>query len=305
MPTTEKQASERFLRLAHRDIQNSTSLPEFQDDTMPGVLERPSLLTMTRLWDAETWVQHKAIGRWWMFIKGWPSSSILRAIRLPLSALTAFAACAIGLNQLLVAVGLARLTLPLAPLSLQASTVGLLFRNNQTHDRLKEAQRALGGLGALGREVLHLLLVHAPPERTRDVAHAARLLALFGWALKAECRGEPEALRPLAEVLLLPRTHAWLLAHECRSTARTLAPTLAPTLALALALALTLTLTLTRTRCRSTAVLLRLRAVVRPLRVRVRAEVTRTRARVRGRARARVRVEVTLTRHDAARSGAP
>ena len=239
MPTTEKQASERFLRLAHRDIQNSTSLPEFQDDTMPGVLERPSLLTMTRLWDAETWVQHKAIGRWWMFIKGWPSSSILRAIRLPLSALTAFAACAIGLNQLLVAVGLARLTLPLAPLSLQASTVGLLlvFRNNQTHDRLKEAQRALGGLGALGREVLHLLLVHAPPERTRDVAHAARLLALFGWALKAECRGEPEALRPLAEVLLLPRTHAWLLAHECRSTARTLAPTLAPTLALALALA--------------------------------------------------------------------
>ena len=120
MSTAEKQASERFLRLAHRDIQKSTSLPEFQDATMPGVLERPSLLTMTRLWDAETWVQHRAIGRWWMFLKGWPSSSILRAIRLPLSALTAFAACAIALNQLLVAVGLARLTLPLAPLSLQA-----------------------------------------------------------------------------------------------------------------------------------------------------------------------------------------
>ena len=219
MSTTEKH--ERFLRLAHRDIQNSASLPEFQDASMPGVLERPSLLTMTRLWDADTWVQHRAIGRWWIFVKGWPSSSILKAIRLPLSALTIFAACVIALNQLLVAVGLARLTLPLAPLSLQASTVGLLlvFRNNQTHDRLKEAQRALGGLGALGREVLHLLLVHAPPERTRDVGHAARLLALFGWALKAECRGEPEALRPLAEVLLPRAAHGWLLAHECRSTA--------------------------------------------------------------------------------------
>ena len=29
-------------------------------------------------------VQHRAIGRWWMFIKGWPSSSILKATRLPL-----------------------------------------------------------------------------------------------------------------------------------------------------------------------------------------------------------------------------
>lgn len=212
--------AEKQLRLAHRDIRSSASLPEFRDDSMPGVLEKPSLLTMTRLWDAETWAQHRAIGRWWNFIKLWPSSSILRAIRLPLLALTAFAACAIALNQALAAAGLSRLTLPLAPLSLQASTVGLLlvFRNNQTHDRLKEAQRALGGLGALGREVLHLLLVHAPPERARDVGHAARLLALFGWALKAECRGDPEALRPLAEVLL-PRAHGWLLAHSCRSTA--------------------------------------------------------------------------------------
>ena len=100
---------------------------------MPGVLERPSLLTMTRLWDAETWVQHRAIGRWWMFLKGWPSSSILRAIRLPLSALTAFATCAIALNQLLVAVGLARLTLPLAPLSHGSHSRSVFMPQSSAH----------------------------------------------------------------------------------------------------------------------------------------------------------------------------
>ena len=42
----ERQTSERFLRLAHRDIQKSTSLPQFRDATMPGVLEQPPSLTL-------------------------------------------------------------------------------------------------------------------------------------------------------------------------------------------------------------------------------------------------------------------
>ena len=175
---------------------------------------------MTHLWDAHCWEQHKSEFRWLPMILRWPQSSILRAIRVPFLAIVLTTVLVILLNRVLASYAIPRMTLPLAPLSLQASSIGLLlvFRNNQTHDRLKEAQRALGGLGALAREVMQLLIVHVPAENSRDVGLAARLLALFGWLLKSQCRGEEEEVGAVAETLL-PRAHRWLLNQQDRPAA--------------------------------------------------------------------------------------
>ncbi|KAL1523630.1 hypothetical protein AB1Y20_018566 [Prymnesium parvum] len=210
-----------YIRRALADIQTSSGTPEALDDAMPGVLERKSLLTMTHLWDKRSWKRHRSLGRWWLFVRNWPSSSILKSIRPLINVLLLFTLLIIAVNRLAEHAGLGRpLQLPLAPLSLQAASIGLLvvFRNNQTHDRLKEAQRALGGLGPLGREIMQLLIVHVPPARARDVGHAARLLALYGWALKMQCRGEEQSLAPIAAILL-PRAHGWLLQRENRPAA--------------------------------------------------------------------------------------
>lgn len=206
-----------FHTLAMQDISTALATPEALDDYMPGVLEEKSLLSMTHLWDASTWARHKSRHRWAHMLVAWPHSSILRAIRLPLGVILLVTLAVLQINALLAEAGRPRLTLPLAPLSLQASSLGLLlvFRNNQTHERLKEAQKAMGGLGALAREIMQLLVVHVPPEKGRAVALAARLLALFGWALKMQCRNEPERLYPIAEVLL-PRAHSWLLSRPHR-----------------------------------------------------------------------------------------
>ena len=183
---------------------------------MPGMLEKKTLLTMTHLWGRDAWEAHRSTKRWVPILLRWPQSSILHAIRMPLFLLLLSATFVIALNRLLSTADYGKLTLPLAPLSLQASSIGLLlvFRNNQTHDRLKEAQRALGGLGALAREIMQILIVHCPPEDSRQVGLAARLLALFGWAVKAQCRNETnDEILEVAKALL-PTAHRWLLAHR-------------------------------------------------------------------------------------------
>ena len=231
----------RFLSYAVRDIDAALATKEARDESMPGVLERKSLLTMTHLWNREAWAAHRSEDRWRRFVRHWPQSSILRAIKKPMLDILLITTVVIVVNRLLVALALvekAPLTLPLAPISLQAASIGLLlvFRNNQTHSRLAEAQKAMGGLHALGRETLQLLVIHVPGARARDVGLAARLLALFGWALKAQMRADcaaansatsattdasdecARALRPIAQQLL-PSAYAWLLAQPDRPAA--------------------------------------------------------------------------------------
>jgi putative membrane protein len=202
----------RFLKLTITDINKALSTSYATDESMPGLLEQKSMLTMTHLWGPDAWELHRSTLRWVTILLRWPQSSILHAIRVPLLLLLLSAATVIALNRLLGAEQ--RLTLPLAPLSLQASSIGLLlvFRNNQTHDRLKEAQRALGGMGALAREIMQILIVHAPTESSREVGLSARLLALFGWAVKSQCRNEATELQEVAAPLL-PRAHRWLMGH--------------------------------------------------------------------------------------------
>lgn len=150
-----------YIRLALADILASSQTPEALDDTMPGVLERKSLLTMTHLWDTASWKKHRSVKRWWFFVRNWPQSSILNHLIPLFRALLAFTIAILVINRVTECYGLGRvLQLPLAPLSLQAASIGLLlvFRNNQTHDRLKEAQIALGGMGPLGREIMRARL---------------------------------------------------------------------------------------------------------------------------------------------------
>ena len=202
----------RFLHLAQADIIAINSSPEALDDRMPGVLEKKTLLTMTHLWDARAWEAHRSAWRWYEMIAKWPYSSILWAMRVPLYGIMSFTVTIIVLNWQLARLGLSPLTLPLAPLSLQAASIGLLvvFRNNQTHDRLKEAQHALGSLRPIARDIMQILVVNADPAASRDIAHAARLLALFGWALKFEARGEEPSFCAIASVLN-PKSFVWIL----------------------------------------------------------------------------------------------
>ena len=240
----------RFYNYATTDIHTCITLPAALDETMPGTLEKKTLLSMSRLWTREAWTQHRSVWRWYSIIVKWPQSSILAATAGPLLTLILWTLLVQLLNHVVFPLlwelcgpsesswlrpglflpawtgsvpssrltslfGLTapfKLSLPMALLSLQAGTIGLLvvFRNNQTHDRLKEAQRSLGGLGALGREIMQILVANTDPAASRDVAHAARLLALFGWALKCEQRAEDEAFLTLARTLN-PRSHGWIL----------------------------------------------------------------------------------------------
>ena len=176
--------------------------------------------------------QHRSVWRWYSIIVKWPQSSILAATAGPLLTLILWTLLVQLLNHVVAPLhrvggpsesawrapglflpawtgsvpssrltslfGLTepfKLSLPMALLSLQAGTIGLLvvFRNNQTHDRLPEVQRSEVYSSVLGREIMQILVANTDPAASRDVAHAARLLALFGWALKGEQRAEDEA----------------------------------------------------------------------------------------------------------------
>ena len=66
-----------------------------------------------------------------------------------------------------------------------------------------------------GGQIMQLLIVHVQSDHARAVGHAARLLALYGWAVKMHCRENDESLAPIAKVLL-PRACDWLLQRENR-----------------------------------------------------------------------------------------
>ena len=209
----------------HSDVMAVLQTPECRDASMPSTLEKrsSSVQTMMTLWDRSVWEAHRSGGRWRHFILDWPKSSILAAIRGPLLSLIAMSVALAVFNRW--SSRLPRLTLPLAPLSLQATSIGLMlvFRTNQAHERFKEAQCTVGGLQSIVRELVELMLLHSgqgapmpapirPPPLPPDTAEAraaageaarteqriaselslaARLLAMFGWALKARLHPLP------------------------------------------------------------------------------------------------------------------
>ena len=144
----------------HGDLLAVLRTPDCLDSRMPSKLERRGsrAQTMTRLWERSTWEAHRSSYRWLEFLRDWPNSSILASIRGPLLSLLAISAALVAYNRLRPA-RLPLLALPLAPLSLQATSIGLLlvFRTNQAHERLKEAQRSVAGLQSIVRELVELL----------------------------------------------------------------------------------------------------------------------------------------------------
>ena len=226
----------------HSDVMTVLETPECRDVSMPSRLEmmRESFApTMTRLWDRSIWRAHRSDRRWRHFMLDWPNSAILASIRGPLLSLIVMTVVLAVFNR---SSRLPRLTLPLAPLSLQATSIGLMlvFRHNQAHERYKEAQQAVGGLQSIVRELVELMLLHSgqgapmpalpklpplPPAGTaeaqaaaeedarieqrisNDLSVAARLLAMFGWALKARLHsdGDMRQLQAIAAGLLPPQ----------------------------------------------------------------------------------------------------
>eukprot|EP00450_Noctiluca_scintillans_P006844 CAMPEP_0194508062 /NCGR_PEP_ID=MMETSP0253-20130528/37953_1 /TAXON_ID=2966 /ORGANISM="Noctiluca scintillans" /LENGTH=372 /DNA_ID=CAMNT_0039351035 /DNA_START=76 /DNA_END=1196 /DNA_ORIENTATION=- len=140
-------------------------------------------------------------------------STILRAIRLPLMSLIAFAAVVLILNRCIMFFfgGSPLLTLPQTPLSLQSSSIGLLlvFRTNQTHDRLREGQKVVGRLGSVAKEIVQMLVIHAPGAPVTYLT--ARLLGFFGWGLKGELRGNVEKFAGVAKRILPASEVDWIL----------------------------------------------------------------------------------------------
>eukprot|EP00746_Dinoflagellata_sp_MGD_P024376 gnl/MRDRNA2_/MRDRNA2_157209_c0_seq1.p1 gnl/MRDRNA2_/MRDRNA2_157209_c0~~gnl/MRDRNA2_/MRDRNA2_157209_c0_seq1.p1 ORF type:complete len:434 (-),score=64.32 gnl/MRDRNA2_/MRDRNA2_157209_c0_seq1:202-1311(-) len=187
---------------------------------MPGVLENSKgHMTLTRLWTQATWKDHRSQWRWVRFIKGWSKSSILRAMQVPMTGLICFAVAVCICNRIIEFVldeDFPRLTLPQTPLGLQASSIGLIlvFRTNQTHDRLEEGQKVMGQLGFVAQEIVQMLLIHVKPERRREMGIAIRYISLFGWALKAQLRDDLLSFRPVAEKMLTERDVAWIFSEE-------------------------------------------------------------------------------------------
>lgn len=196
-----------------------------RDTTMPGALEDTrDDFSMGHLWNRANWEQHRSQHRWLRFVGGWWRSHILRAILLPLAFFVSLAVAVLSINRVVwhVTGTFPLLRLPMTPLSLQAASIGLVlvFRTNQTNDRLREAQKQVAIMSAVEREILQMLLVHAPDEEAGVVGLVARYLAIFGYMLKAELRdANLDQYRSMAKFVLPDKDMEWLFKQEGLTTA--------------------------------------------------------------------------------------
>lgn len=198
-----------------RDVENMLTTEVATVNWIPAPLEYSNVLPMSRLWNRRIWDTHRSEYRWVRFVRGWLKSSTLKAMRLPLTVLLVWGAAVLTFNRLyyLYSGQFPLLRLPQTPLSLQAASIGLIlvFRTNQTNDRLREAQKEMGRLSSVQREVLHMLLVHVSGAHAVVICLVARYLAFFGWALKMEL-WESDALdfAATAKKLLPSGEYEWI-----------------------------------------------------------------------------------------------
>lgn len=201
-----------------KDVARALDSDTAQDDSMPGVLENSKgHVTMKKFWDKGIWAAHRSQWRWVRYLQGWRRSTILKSIKLPMLGLLVFAGLVLTINRIvawLFDIPGPWLRLPQTPLSLQSASIGLIlvFRTNQTHDRLREAQKEMGRLVGVQREILEVLTVNVPVAKSNLVCLSARLLALFGWALKAELWHDGvTSIERLVQIFLPQEEAEWLM----------------------------------------------------------------------------------------------
>ena len=175
--------------------------------------------TFKKLFTHESWRIYTGLSpwdRWRGFLRGWLSSSILRAVVPRVGLISAWAALVCSLGR--------RLPMSAVPLQLQGTAIGLLlvFRTNNAYERVAEARALMGRMILLSREIASGAVVYLQRDSDGEPAEAAyqicRYLALFTWLFKARLRDGEDA-SDVVRAVLSEEDAAWLLAQRSPVTA--------------------------------------------------------------------------------------
>lgn len=137
--------------------------PETLDPTIPAMF-RNKRLTFTNYWTQDDWDRHSSRSRFLRFIRGFPSSRLLRRVIPQLSVLVVWSVLAIVFQR--KSVLLHRLDVPLTSLSIVSTFVAALqtLRSNQGLTRLKDARISMAKAVMLTRDTALLFSTYIYPK---------------------------------------------------------------------------------------------------------------------------------------------
>lgn len=165
-------------------------------------------LSLSEVWDDAMWRRHT--GKWRHLVHiGMLRRATVTAAIWPLMVLV------VGWALVVRALDLGRL--PLAPLTLSASSIGLLlvFRTNQAAARASEARRLLGLVKRRAADLAtYLALEPARDDGDRLVDVGARYCAFLIWAFKGAVRPGDAATRAAYLSLIPDEERDWVRAHQ-------------------------------------------------------------------------------------------
>mmetsp|Transcript_18539 Transcript_18539/g.40141 ORF Transcript_18539/g.40141 Transcript_18539/m.40141 type:complete len:448 (+) Transcript_18539:29-1372(+) len=177
------------------------------DPTVPKWF-RARRLSFTNYWDLTDWEKHTSRRRYLRYVFALPKSRLVRRIVPQLSVLAIWSGvvCFLGTTKKNV---FAKLEIPLTALSLVSTFIGALqaLRTNQALGRLRDGRLAMGKMVHCTRDTATLLSTYLGNKDKKLCLKSARLLALFGWALKQHLR-ETLTTKDVYEALLLPHHRA-------------------------------------------------------------------------------------------------
>jgi hypothetical protein len=198
------------IRAVARDVAGITR--DAKDLTLAADMISPLAGSLMQLWTHTEWDVHTSFWRYWWHIKNWHMSSVLKRIRAPVAALALYAVIVRWLNECCEG----RLSLPLAAVSLQGASIGLLlvFRTNQVASRVTEARALWGAVSRHCVTIADVVVCHVDTARHADaVSEVGRLLASCPLLLKAGLR-KREATLPSGAGGAHDLVHALLAEHE-------------------------------------------------------------------------------------------
>jgi len=175
------------------------------DPTVPKYFSTKRL-SFTNYWSLKDWERHNSRWRFVRYIRGLPTSRLLRRIMPQLSVLIVWSFFAVALHSRSAAFG--RVNVPLSALTLISTFVGALLtlRSNQGLNRLALGRDAMGKSVLLTRDTAMLFAAYIYPKNEILGLKAARLLSLFGWTLKSHIRNS--AALDVVRTLLPPSMNA-------------------------------------------------------------------------------------------------
>ena len=168
------------------------------DPSIPLLFHRRSRSpTFTHPWSTMDWEKHYTRSRFLNYLKGFPSSRLLKRIAPQLLLLVGWSALVVALpstatpNHSWSAKLMAKAALPLTPLSLVSTFVAALLtlRTNQCLARLAEARVAMGQILTFTRQMAQLIASTVYPQDKQAALLAARHVALYTWLVRGQLKG--------------------------------------------------------------------------------------------------------------------